>query len=550
MTAPAYTGRAAPTFAELVRMDPAEAQAFVAALDVETLADLRHAWWFWARPDQLWAPGPETWTVAMAGRGWGKTKFSVETCKAWSLDERQTGGYMIFVGATNSDVLGTMLYGESGFMTLSRDVPGMRVKHYKGQYQVIKVSASMGGGWKQTCEIRFASAEKPDRMRGPSVGRAWYDELGAYPLQRTADNVWAQRTFVCRLPVPGGPKGIVSMTPKPTAEVKALIRDAYEPRCPALICGVLCNTPTPEIREFCERTCPKCGHRFWPEFRIIRGSSTDNAANLAPEQLAALDRLRGTRLYDQEAKGELVDDVEGQMFLQPSFAELRSHLERGVSQRGGDTHEQAVRRELDLHRVVVAVDPSGSTSKRACESGIAVEAMRSDIVVVCEDATVKPEQVPSGHTMAATYSRVAADAAWRWGAEAIVIETNNGGDAVLQALQSAVDEYWREMDADEHDHPKPQVIAIWAHASKAKRAEFMSIEQSVGRVVYLALAGEDWRSKWSPLIASMTGFSPLTDSGLRDRMDAAVHGHRALHDPGSLGSGSLPPVSPGAWSGY
>lgn len=541
-------GRIAPNFAELVRMDPAEAQAFIGALEPEQLEDLRHAWWFWARPEQLWASGPETWTVGMAGRGWGKTRWAVETCLAWGADERQTGGHMIFVGATNSDVQGTMLYGKSGFMTLGRDRPGMKVRHYKGEYQNIKVSVQNSrGGWVESCSIRFASAEKPGRMRGPEVGRAWYDELGVFPLQRAADNVWAQRTFVCRLPVAGGPKGIVSMTPKPTAEVKALLAEAYEPRCPAVRGNMLCGAPTQMVREFAERTCPKCGHRFWPEFRVIRGKSSDNAAHLAPEQLAALDRLRGTRLYIQEAEGELVDDVEGQMFLQPSFVELRSHLERGPGRAGGDTHEQAVRRELDLHRIVVAVDPSGSTSKRACESGVVVSAMRNDTVVVCEDATVRPDQVPAGATMSATYATAAADAAWRWGAEVIAIETNNGGDAVIQVLESAVDEYWRAQQADAYEHPKPLVIAIWAHASKAKRAEFMSVEQSAGRVVYLALAGEDWRSKWSPLMASMTGFSPLTDGGLRDRMDAVVHSHRALHDPASLGSGRLPPVSPESW---
>src|SRR5690606_31393768 len=149
----------------------------------------------------------------------------------------------------------------------------------------VKVSIPQGKGWKETCAIRFCSAEKPDRMRGPDVGRMWYDELGTFPLQRAADNVWAQRAFVLRSPVAGGPKGIVSMTPKPTPDVIALEDDAYSPACPAIRGGLPCNTRVPELREFAERTCPKCGHKFWPEFRIVTGSSHANRANLAPEML-------------------------------------------------------------------------------------------------------------------------------------------------------------------------------------------------------------------------------------------------------------------------
>ncbi|MBL8971043.1 MAG: hypothetical protein JNK56_10705 [Myxococcales bacterium] len=305
---------------------------------------------------------------------------------------------------------------------------------------------------------------------------------------------------------------------------------------------------------FERRTCPSCAVEFWPDVRIIGGSIYDNAANVDSRMLVAVDRLKGTRLYEQEAKGVLIEDVAGALFMQHSFEYLHSSLRRGERREGHDTHEQAVRREIGLLSVVVAVDPSGSTSKTSCESGVVVvgkkvqpatgDVPRPDhafdtLGIICEDASVRPEDVPSGHTMTATYARAAADAAWRWGAEVIAIETNNGGDAVLQVLHSAVDEVWR---SNGETQTRPRILAIWAHASKGKRAEFMAIEQTSTptRVRYLVLEGEDGATKWAPLKASMTEFSPLSDTGKRDRMDAVVHGHRCIHDPEAVGGGWMP----------
>lgn len=528
---------AAPTFHELALMPDGEREAFVASLSSEELLSLQRAWWFWARPDQLWSPGPERWTVACKGRGSGKTRWAVETCLVWSADAEQTSGHMLFVGATNFDVQATMLYGESGFVRLGQITPGMRVRHYKGRYEIVKVEGQgPTGRWQETCAVRLASAEAPDRIRGPHVGRAWYDELGAFHLDRADDNVWAQRDFVLRAPVAGGAKGLVSMTPKSTDAIRELFADCYEPRCPR------CNKRVAKSSVFEERSCPACDVAFWPDIRIITGSTFDNAANIDPAMLAAISKLRGTRLYEQEAKGGLIEDVQGALFQQHTFKTLQSQLRRGHGS-PLDTHEQQVRRELGLHTVVVAVDPSGSTSKSACESGVVVVGKQgfddTVMAVVCEDATVRPEDVQRGRTMASAYSRAAAEAAMRWGAESIVIETNYGGDATIETLESAIETVWRESGCEA---ARPRVLAVWAHASKAKRAEFMAVEQEAGRVVYLVMHGEDGRAKWALLTASATGFSPLTDSGKRDRLDAVVHGHRAVHDPASLGSGGLPVV--------
>lgn len=529
----------APTFLELSAMGDEERESFVASLTAEQLQGLQRCWWFWARPDQIWRPGPERWTVACKGRGSGKTRWAVETCLTWSIDPEQTGGHMLFVGATNFDVQATMLYGESGFIRLGQMTPGMRVRHYKGRYEVVKVEAQLATGrWSETCSVRLASAETPDRIRGPHVGRAWYDELGTFPLNRADDNVWAQRDFVLRAPVAGGAKGLVSMTPKATDAIREMFADCYEPKCPR------CAKRVSRSTRFEERRCVGCDESFWPDIRIITGSTFDNAANIDPAMLKAISRLKGTRLYEQEAKGGLIEDVEGALFHQHTFQHLQSELRRGPGY-DRDTHEQRVRRELGIHGVVVAVDPSGSTSKKSCESGVVVVGKQgygeSVMAVVCEDATVRPEDVPAGRTMSSTYARAAAEAAMRWGAEAIAIETNNGGDAVTQVLESAVDAVWRETNCPD---PKPRVIEVWAHASKGKRAEFMAVEQEAGRVVYLVLHGEDGRAKWALLMASMTSFSPHTDSGKRDRLDAAVHGHRAVHDPSSLGSGWTPVLPP------
>ena len=106
------------------------------------------------------------------------------------------------------------------------------------------------------------SAEEPDRLRGPQFHRAWCDELAAWKNPETFD----QLMFGLRLGT--SPRCIITTTPKPSKIIKNLMsRD---------------------------------------DVHTHRGSTFDNAANLAPQALEALkERYAGTNLGRLKGKGSL-----------------------------------------------------------------------------------------------------------------------------------------------------------------------------------------------------------------------------------------------------
>ena len=69
-------------------------------LEDDEVEDLENLWPFWARPGQLWEPGPETITYWSAGRGAGKSLTLAHIiCQAAQEPERW-GGEVLVCGIT------------------------------------------------------------------------------------------------------------------------------------------------------------------------------------------------------------------------------------------------------------------------------------------------------------------------------------------------------------------------------------------------------------------------------------------------------------------
>src|SRR5262249_21267654 len=93
-----------------------------------------------------------------------------------------------------------------------------------------------------------------------------------------------------------------------------------------------------------------------PTSIITRGTTYDNATNLAPAFLAQIvKRYEGTRLGRQELNAEVLEDVPGGLWNRKRLEELRW------------PHFKAV---PELVRIVVAIDPAASSSEDADETGI------------------------------------------------------------------------------------------------------------------------------------------------------------------------------------
>jgi phage terminase large subunit-like protein len=286
--------------------------------------------------------------------------------------------------------------------------------------------------------IKLFSADKPDRFRGPQHHGAWCDELAAY---RYSD-AWHQLQFGLRLGA--HPRIIVTTTPRPIKLIKEL--SAREDGSVA----------------------------------ITRGSTFDNAKNLAPSALADL-RLRyeGTRLGRQELYGEIVDDVEGAMWSRNMIEESR------------------VKEAPNLVRIVVAIDPAVTSGEDSDETGIVVCGITPDgHYYVLEDLTcrVSPEK----------WARIAVEAYHSWKADRIVGETNNGGDMIELLL--------RQVD------PTISYKKLTATRGKLVRAEPVAALYEQGRAHHVGM--------FDKLEDQMCNFT-IDSNDSPDRMDAMVW---AMHE--------------------
>lgn len=261
------------------------------------------------------------------------------------------------VAPTFGDVRDTAAEGPSGVIGVLRE------------YGVLKTYNRSIGEINLTngSKIKLFSAEEPDRLRGPNFHGGWFDELASF---KSRDS-WDQYKFALRLGE--HPQTVITTTPRPTRLIKGLLEQD----------GV----------------------------HVVRGSTFDNAANLAPSALAEL-RLRyeGTRLGRQELYAEIIDEVDGALWTQTLIEESR------------------VQEAPPLMRIVVAIDPAVTSGEDSDETGIVVAGMTSDgQYYVLEDLTLRAS--PDA------WARVAVNAYHKWNADRIVGETNNGGDMIELLLR-------------------------------------------------------------------------------------------------------------------
>lgn len=224
--------------------------------------------------------------------------------------------------------------------------------------------------WPNGSVATLFSAEEPDRLRGPEHYFAWLDEAAHWPL---VQECWDNLLFGLRLGK--RPRILVTTTPKVRPWLKERIAD--------------------------------------PTTRMVSVSTYANLDNLSPifaERIIA--RYEGTRLGRQELYGELLTDVEGALWSWDLIEEFR----------------QVIDTEM-LERVVVAIDPAGSTKAGADETGIIVAGRIAEDTYILEDR--------SGIYSPHGWAKAAESMVEKWSADAIVAETNFGGEMVENTLRSS-----------------------------------------------------------------------------------------------------------------
>jgi phage terminase large subunit-like protein len=296
--------------------------------------------------------------------------------------------------------------------------------------------------WPNGCIGQGFSAEEPDRLRGPEHGFAWADEPAHWDLAQACwDNMLlglrVKRGFHGK---PLKPKVIATTTPKPTQFMKALLADK--------------RTVTHTVSTYA------------------------NLINLAPTfRDTILERYEGTRTGRQELHGEVLEDVEGALWNWEMF---RYILE-----------------PPPMARIVVGVDPAGSTNKKSDDTGIiTVGISHAHDLYVFADATGKYSPAGWAGRANGEYETFKADA--------IVPEKNYGGDMVRHTLETS-------------GYAGARIIMAESRRGKELRAEPIVALYEKGRVFHVGRPGdlselEDEQTTWVP----GEGPSP-------NRVDALVH---------------------------
>ena len=278
-------------------------------LTPEQAEELKHDWSFWARQDQLEPEGKWNTWVALAGRGWGKTRAGAE----WVRHRIKMGDRIVHcVAPTKGDVRRVMVEGDSGLLNVCHKSDKTYRKADMGYPVWSPTNNSMS--WANGAKAVFFSAEDPERLRGPQAHSAWCDELCAW---RNAQDTWDMMQFGLRL----GKRPVVFVT--------------TTPKTTKLLRGILDDETT----------------------HVSTGSTFDNSANLADTFLTAVKKTyEGTRLGRQELYAEILDEASGALWNRNLLASCEVEKE-DVPQ---------------LNRIVVAIDPAISNNTDSDMTGIIV----------------------------------------------------------------------------------------------------------------------------------------------------------------------------------
>lgn len=296
----------------------------------------------------------------------GRGAGKTRTGAEWTRKMSEHVPRIALIGRRGPDVRGTMVEGPSGLIYVCE-------------------RAGVDYDWQPSKkEFRFAngalaigySAEEPDSLRGPQHGIAWLDEPAHMPL---IEDVWDNLLMGLRLDgVPGGAKVLCTSTPLSTKWLKALIAEE--------------DTVTVTV------------------------STMANIKNLDPKfRKNVLRKYEGTRLGRQELHGEILEDVEGALW--------NSAMIEADRQRDFDAEI------TPMERIVVGVDPAGTATRRADETGIVVVGQRGGHFYVLADYSGK--YTPGGWAEKVSYAYM------RHGADRVVAEKNYGGDMVENTLRNS-----------------------------------------------------------------------------------------------------------------
>lgn len=407
------------------------------------------------RPEQR-TPLGEAWdvTLYLAGRGAGKTRSAAEDMAAAGV--LNSKWRMAIVAPTFADARDTCVEGESGLESV---LLRMGVEYTWNRSLGELIIPSTGSRYK------LFSAETPARLRGPQHHRAWVDELAQ--VAKRAVDAWEMLLFGMRLG--RHPQIVATTTPLPLSVIKDLLEDPY------------CETR--------------------------RGTTDSNRANLPASTLRALhSKFDGTAKGRQELDADLLEEVEGALWKQKQIDTDRlEELPREWFDDAGNRHV------FHLVKIVLAVDPAVEDRKSddehkgkrgrqdPDETGLIVAGLGNDAkVYILGDYTLRESPAKWAAEIIRVYDL--------WNCNEVVIEVNNGGQALVDLIRLTEILHGRDLPIPIHK--------IRAKQGKRVRAEPVSVMCEQHRVPHVGVFKllEDQLVTWT-----------TDEIESPDRMDAYVY---------------------------
>lgn len=230
------------------------------------------------------------------------------------------------------------------------------------------------------------SSDRPDQLRGPQSDLVWGDEISTWIKmlcvsvetgKPTAEGALTNALLGLRLG--HDPRMLLTGTPKPTRDMKYLVKDK--------------------------------------RFYLIRGTTYDNMGNLADVfRDIVVGAYEGTRAGRQELNGELLEDVEGALLSQDDFE--------------WDGFRQF--EPKDIAAIVVAVDPAVTSNAKSDHTGITVMGLGYDVSKRTVGVVLYSQRFKG--TPEAVRVRVE-QLVTEYSARCVVAEVNNGGDYIRSVLK-------------------------------------------------------------------------------------------------------------------
>jgi phage terminase large subunit-like protein len=397
-------------------------------------------WSVWGRPEQQSPEGDWAIWMYLAGRGAGKTRAAAEWVREEAKHTNTGQRRFALVARTAADVRDVIVEGESGIMNVSP--PSERPL-----YEPSKRRLTWPNGNTATC----FTADEPDSLRGPQFTHAWGDEVAAWRQTPDAAGMTAFDNLRVGTRLGANPKIMITTTPKRVPLLYKLLDEA----------------------------------KTTGRVVISRGSTMDNSGNLSNAYLDAITGVyAGTRLAQQELYGEMLDSVEGALWVDELIEQHR---------------QSAYPSNTPLR--IIGVDPSVAENPRD-ECGIVVVSSSGERDLYKREAWVLEDASVLG-SPDVWANRVVAMAR-KWGCP-VVAEVNQGGAMVRNAINTI--------------DPSIKVLEVHSKYGKALRAEPITLAYEQGRVHHIGYLAdlESQMVSWVP----GEGKSP-------DRVDALVHALTAL----------------------